>query len=332
MINPYNIDFNNCEQIKSVSHEHIVDQEKFDRAIARGYRHLAISHYTPSEPFYPLESVPSWRWDATKIPSNVIGSPNSEKVKSINVMGHVNALGSFCKGYGTNDEETKRWDGVFEDILSQLQFEDGGGITLNHQGNSDESIKRVISELDYDSERVLGVEFYNNSYEEPEKRWFTHLWDSVLATGRRCWGFAVVDWDVPTSYGEAYGCNMLLVPSFTEHECLKAYRNGHFYGIVKDTGLRFNNIMATKSQVIATTNKNCEISVVTDKGIVKTVNGTNIDYSVRSNDIYVRIVARDTQDGSEFASIFSNPIMFYDVDGVKKLKHREKIKKIVSVI
>src|SRR5690606_13056678 len=63
---------------------------------------------------------------------------------------------------------------------------------------------------------------------------FYRLWDDLLRTGRRCWGFFVKD---HTTYGR--GRNVLVVPALdglppTEREAaaLRAYRQGAFFGSV----------------------------------------------------------------------------------------------------
>lgn len=123
-----------------------------------------------------------------------------------------------------------------------LLHADGGGITLNHPtGKLDDYAKM----LDFDP-RVLGIEVWNQLtsgfgssrgfYDEtpgPHMH-FYELWDEILCTGRRCWGFFVKDHN---TFGR--GRNVLLVPnlanlSATEREAaaLRAYRKGAFFGSV----------------------------------------------------------------------------------------------------
>lgn len=330
MLNPYaDVNWGTAISVKSISHEHIVSQARFDAAVERGYQHLAISHYQPSAPVYPLSESPYF----TGVPDYMLGSPNSEKVKATTIMNHVNALGSFCVGYGAADQPTKTWEEVFEDILSQLQYEDGGGITVNHpRGNppTKAGFDLVITELDYDP-RVLGIEIYNHYAFNRDINYLfmTQMWDLVLSTGRRCWGFSVVDWDEPEVSGPAMGSNLLLVPEYTERECLKAYRNGAFYCLVDDTGLRFTSITASQERVSTSVNSSCEIQFYTDKGLAKTVVGTEASYDVKPNDIYVRIEAR--QD-NQFKRILSNPIRYMDQDEVTRMNHINKLKRYAAAL
>lgn len=119
---------------------------------------------------------------------------------------------------------------------------EGGGITLNHPtGRRDDYVEM----LDFDP-RVLGIEVWNQltsgfgsgrGFYEAEGApplHFYRLWDEILATGRRCWGFFVKDHN---TYGR--GRNVLLVPlrgglAMSEQEslALRAYRCGAFYGSV----------------------------------------------------------------------------------------------------
>ena len=47
------------------------------------------------------------------------------------------------------------------------------------------------------------------------------------------------------------GRNILLVPEFTEYECLKAYRGGRFYGCLHDCGLKVTDVTASYGRVWA---------------------------------------------------------------------------------
>jgi hypothetical protein len=123
-----------------------------------------------------------------------------------------------------------------------LLHPDGGGITLNHPTGKLETYAEM---LDFDS-RVLGIEVWNQltsgfgsdrgfyaSMKNPPGH-FYQLWDQILATGRRCWGFFVKDHN---TYGR--GRNVLLTPPLAdlsperrEAALLRAYRNGTFFGSV----------------------------------------------------------------------------------------------------
>jgi hypothetical protein len=122
-----------------------------------------------------------------------------------------------------------------------LLHADGGGITLNHPTREREAYETF---LDFDP-RVLGIEVWNqltsgfgsgkgfyDASGGPHLH-FYKLWDDLLRTGRRCWGFFVKDHN---TFGR--GRNVLLIPkaaggaAVAEVEALRAYRKGAFFGLV----------------------------------------------------------------------------------------------------
>lgn len=300
--NPYSIDFTNIVETKSFSHMHTRSQNRFEQAYAMGYRHFPGVHYQPSTPTYPLSDF------YTNIPNDVLGAPNSEKVKYTNVGGHYNALGSFAVGHGhTQENATVTWQEGFQDIFDQLQFETGGGVTINHTTNFD----NICKMLDFDN-RVLGMEIYNHGTENDSNGYvglyntYLSTWDDVLSTGRRCYGFAVVDWLVE-GWAPFFGSIILLSDSFTEQSLLEAYRTGSFYSILDDTGLRFTEISSTETSVSVSVNRPAAIKFITENGVEKTETGTNATYTVNDN-TYVRV---DVQEGeNQYARLFSNAVMF----------------------
>jgi len=130
------------------------------------------------------------------------------------------------------DGETRDADGR---PVAGLMFPEGGGITINHPT---EPVSRVAGYLDFDA-RVLGIEVWNQhemfggqTLERAAALPFYTLWDEVLRTGRRCFGFFVKDHCL---FGR--GRNVLLVPpggdvASRERQALWAYRNGCFFGLV----------------------------------------------------------------------------------------------------
>lgn len=193
-----------------------------------------------------------------------------------------------------------------------LLHADGGGITLNHPtGKRDD----YLPMLDFDP-RVLGIEvwnqltsgfgsekgFYDNAG-GPAPDHFLGLWDEILATGRRCWGFFVKDHN---TYGR--GRNVLLVPppedldsASREAAALRAYRQGTFFGAVSaiaaneagevvapydHSGFRFERIVlvrdaggVAKALEIAvgghdeSLRRNVQIRIITETGIAAVIDG-----------------------------------------------------------
>lgn len=123
-----------------------------------------------------------------------------------------------------------------------LLHPDGGGITLNHPTGK---LGDYTPMLDFDA-RVLGIEVWNQltsgfgssrgfyDLGDGPHLHFYQLWDDILRTGRRCWGFFVKDHN---TYGR--GRNVLLVPKLAdlagaerEAAALRAYRKGSFFGSI----------------------------------------------------------------------------------------------------
>jgi len=332
-VNPYeNVNWQTTEKIKSVTHTHATTQSRFEDAYAHGIRHFAITHYNSggefgSKPVYPLED-----W-FENIPADAIASPNSEHVNGA----HFTSIGSFFKSGGHNGDprglNMTREEAV-QQIKEQLQFPDGGGTNINHASN----FKTVVNFLDIDPEIVLGMEIYNwkrqeylyDQYQEPFDV-YIKVWDRVLATGRRCWGF--VDADFPGNWNEdTKGVGIVLVDNLTEYEILKAYRQGAFYGALYGDDLGFSMVEFNGSSVNIETEGADKIRVITEKGIMLETNGNTVSYTVPRtstgayNITYVRIEAESEND-----MIFSQPIMFRNQEDVDRLKRKERNKKFLAL-
>lgn len=158
------------------------------------------------------------------------------------------AVTQFRLMQGTN----RPWREVFraaldgEEIDGQrrggLLVPDGGGLTLNHPTGK---LADYAAMLDFDP-RVLGIEVWNQLtsgfgssrgfYDRGDGPLlhFYRLWDDILRSGRRCWGFFVKDHN---TFGR--GRNVLLLPPLEgqsaadrEAAALRAYRRGSFFGSV----------------------------------------------------------------------------------------------------
>lgn len=354
VINPYaNVDWESVQHIVSFSHGHsriknndgtkgTVYQQYLDNAVDGGARHIAFSNYYPSEPFYPLTD-----WFET-VPSGILGCPNAEHHNFVDGWGalHMNGIGCTAitgkAGGLTPVGANMTAEGAIKYILSTLQYSDGGGITINHPGWSvamnaangfpkwlaNNSSQRVLELLDID-DRVLGIEIQNSyewvimqtgiDYEEHSRQ----LWDEILMTGKRCWGFCVPDHETESS-ARWLGKNILLVDSFTEHDCLKAYRNGNFYSKIFDSGLAYNNISYNNNTFTASAPQATEIDVIID-GEKTTVNNNMASVSIPSTATFVRAEAKmpyrwtarngETYNVTEIA--YTNPIIFKNYQNKK---------------
>lgn len=320
MINPYlGVDWETDQRIISISHAHSESQSQFNHLVTGGVQHYAISNYYPSSPTYPLADF------FETVPDGVIASPNAEHHSAsvdgttIHVL-HFNSLGStFSSGKPRGETpiglDGLDWATAFNEILNNLQYEDAGGITLNHPSWSAAQtyIMRInlfnwfCRFLDHD-QRVLGLEIFNTAKETEAGESMEvnlKLWDDILSTGRRCWGFCVPDHEGQTR-NDWEGRNILLVPNVTEHECLKAYRDGRFYGKLANTNLAFRSINLSPSNILTVDTENADtINIVSNGKNVHTGSGNHAVYKANNSTKYIRVEAHTDSD-----SIFSQPIMF----------------------
>jgi len=277
----------------------------------------------------------------SRIPEDIILSPNAEHHGFTNSYAHICSPGSsFISGNIDPGGEKYRlaahgfvigfggtWQESFEDMLTHLKYPDAGGITINHPTwFSQLTDDQVFEMLDFDN-RVLGIEVYNdlsgrrNWFEDPEfvapseleQGFSLNMWDRILTSGRRCWGFCVPDHSVEKG-ADWNGRNILLVPAFTEHDCLRAYRHGQFYGCLKDSGLTLRDFSATESSVSVTTDRPATIKFITEAGDVKEIYGETAMYELPKSKgapdpVFVRVEAKD--DTGE--RIFLQPVMYKNI-------------------
>lgn len=179
--------------------------------------------------------------------------------------------------------------------------------------------------LDFD-DRVLGIEIFNKTSQDNANHlgWDIETWDTILKTGRRCWGFCVPDHD-----GENYsiadtttppnrqitGLNVLLCEP-TEYDCLKAYREGRFYGkLYNTTNLAFSNISFEGGTLSIETVGATKISIIIDGRAFDYVGVNNISADIPDGTTYVRVQAEgdyppNRRESDTNDMIFSNPLIF----------------------
>jgi len=282
--------------------------------------------YRATFPFLPTDPV------FQRLPDDLILSSNAEHHGFANSHCHINAVGSsFCSGnfdarnrYRLTDHGFPvgyggRWQDAFAGMLAQLDYPDGGGITINHPTwFSHLSDETVFAMLDFD-DRVLGIEIYNDlsanrSYGpeafapgtgEGEPGFSLGIWDRILASGRRCWGFCVPDHSAK-SPGDWQGRCVLMVPEYTDAACLRAYRTGSFYGCLRDNGLRITRFAVAASSVTVTVNSAARIRFISNQGVVHETTGTTgrCDIS-RPEHTFVRVEVADGQG----ERLFMQPVM-----------------------
>ena len=255
-----------------------------------------------SWPPYPLK-VGGKSYDDRSIPADLLEAPNGEhhNFRMANGKGagrlHICAPGStyisgtfdahdrkktgshgYCSGSG------EFWGTAIDRMIEGLMFPDGGGVTINHPTWSRLDRALMLEILDWDP-RVLGIEVLEAGVNSE------NYWDWALSTGRQCYGLFVPDWSVN---GEDFGVNVLVTPERTVHACLRAYRDGNFYGAAHGLGeLRFTFIGFDGKTVRAATDKPARFEIKTARGIVQTTEGTSAEWQVPKDDNSCRSPAID---------------------------------------
>ena len=267
------------------------------------------------------------------LPEGVLEAPNaehhnfkSEDGKALSHL-HINAPGSlFSSGtfdqwrpenkwfqglkHGYDFGSGEFWGTAIDRMIEGLIYLDGGGVTVNHPVWSAHDRNLLLKILDHDP-RVLGLEVIEDGGVNAEV-----YWDWVLATGRQCFGFFVPDWSI---WSGAFGVNVIVTPERSVHACLKAYRDGNFYGSKRGLNeLKFTRIAFNDTTVEAETDKPARLTVITALGVVKeeksataikwTMPGASGSAAPRKDAyIYARIKAYALDGSGE--ELFSQPYM-----------------------
>ena len=168
------------------------------------------------------------------------------------------------------------WREAFREILDSLLTADGGGIIINHPAWSHLSFDFVLEMLDFDP-RVLGMEIFNGDSLMDFTAFNDMLWDQVLSTGRQCYGFFAQD---HVDDGMWKGKIMLFPKERTTESCLEALRQGHFYGMVTDNGLRFEEVTFDGKTYKARCNRKVHFQLLAQTGVVADFRGTEFAFDV----------------------------------------------------
>ena len=211
---------------------------------------------------------------------------------------------TFSHGYHYGSGEF--WGTAIDRMIAGLICPDGGGVTINHPSWTKLDRSLMLKMLDHDP-RVLGIEVMEEGFNSE------NYWDWALSTGRQCFGFFVPDWGIDRKF---FGVNVLCVHEKTVHACMKAYRQGNFYGAaIGLDDLAFTRIAFDGKTVTAATDRPARFEVITARGVVKTSTGSNISWTVEKDGarqgsavhVFARVKAYAT-DGSEEV-LFSQPFM-----------------------
>ena len=262
------------------------------------------------------------------LPKGVLEAPNAEhhgflleNGKSAGEL-HMCAPGSsFASGtfdahnlfktgsHGYSPCSGEFWGTAIDRMLAGLVYPDGGGVTINHPTWTKLDRELMLKILDHDP-RVLGIEVIEDSGWNSE-----NYWDWALSTGRQCFGFFVPDWHVEN---KVFGVNVLCVREKTVRACLKAYREGNFYGAQNGLDeLAFTRIAFDGKTVTAATDKPARFEVITARGVVKRAEGTDVSWTVEKEDYWqgpgFHIFARMKAYGLDSDEVlFSQPFMLKD--------------------
>lgn len=330
--NPYaNVNWSTVLSIPSVNHAHLNSTAELQNAYNNGIRHFAITEYHPSKTRYPLEDF-YFTGDGESLPVDVIGCPNTEISNANGIVSsfHYTHPGSVWDSSLYNEGETFPWRESIDNSLDNLYYPNGGGVIVAHPVWSNLKLNDMTKILDY-SEQVLGLEAISHisgisNYADMIKYIDKTLafWDSVIATGRRCFGYFVPDHSA--KIGTWWGRNILLVDQATEQACINAYTNGELYGSLEGqlSYLKFTGITATDTTITVNTDGGTRIWFYTQKGLAQETKANTATYTLKGDETFVRVVAlRGTE------RIYSQPIMYKDVKTVKK---ERMIKTFIAVL
>lgn len=252
------------------------------------------------------------------LPPGILEAPNAEHhyfldpvTRKEMIRLHINSPGSaFASGtfdkrnmfmshkrgwcYGSGEPWTIAVDRMLAGLIDPL----GGGVTINHPVWTKMDYDFPSKMLDYDS-RVLGMEVIHGKTYNSES-----YWDYTLGTGRQCYGFFVPDWSLWR------GCNVLLVKERTVEACLRAYRQGNFYGAIHGGKVKFTNISFDGRVLEATTDAPVRYELISAKGKIAEKTDTGFSFKVpdtAKGHVYFRLRAAATDDSGEI--LYSQPFM-----------------------
>ena len=263
------------------------------------------------------------------LPPGVLEAPNAEHHNFLLEDGkpardlHICSPGSaFASGtfdahnlfktasHGYNFGSGEFWGTAIDRMIEGLIYPDGGGVTINHPSWTKLDRGLMLKLLDHDP-RVLGIEVLECGGFNSE-----NYWNWALSTGRQCFGFFVPDWSIAK---KTCGVNVLCVQEKTVHACLKAYREGNFYGATNGYDeLAFTRIAFDGRTVTAATDKPARFEVITARGVVKEQKGQEVAWTVEDEKylqgpglhVFARVKAYAVDGSGEV--LFSQPFMLKD--------------------
>ena len=212
------------------------------------------------------------------------------------------SLGGYYYGSG------EKWRVAVDRMIAGLIHADGGGVTINHPTWTKLDRSLMLELLDYDP-RILGIEVLEGG------RNSEHYWDWALSSGRQCFGFFVPDWSINK---KVFGVNVLCTQERTVHACMKAYRQGNFYGAAHGLDeLAFTRLAFDGRRVAASTDKPAVFEVVTARGVVQKAEGRELVWEVpqegNASGPHVEVFARVRATAADGCGevLYSQPFMLF---------------------
>ena len=258
----------------------------------------------------------------SNIPENILEAPNAEHHNFSDAVPqlHITAPGTTFSSGHFDDRAEKfglsehgidpgvglPWREGFKRILDTLVIPDGGGIIINHPAWSYLRPEFIIEMLDFAPE-VLGLEVYNGTSRKTDADLSDSHWDAVLATGRQCYGFCAVD---HLKNGAWNGRSVILAEERSAESCLRALRQGHFYGVIRGSGAAFEEITFSGNTLYARCNREMFFQLISKVGIVKHATGKEFVFEVpgceRERHVFLRLTAHEFPAREK---LFAQPVM-----------------------
>lgn len=257
------------------------------------------------------------------LPAGVMEVPNAEHhwFSDCSIYLHITAPGATLAS-GNFDRQHKfqltehgynlgvkvPWREGFKKILDSLMIPDGGGIVIAHPTWSHLPIDFICQLLDSDP-RVLGIEVFNHNSRVDFSSYSDSIWDAILSTGRQCYGFFVQD---HTMRPDPWNGKIVLLPEErTAESCLRAMRQGRFYGTITGGNVRFDYVNFDGKRLVAHCSDTVQFQLISKVGVIDDiVEGKEFTYEVpdaeRASHVFLRLTARVDKGRDK---LFTQPFM-----------------------
>jgi hypothetical protein len=204
---------------------------------------------------------------------------------------HLQTLGINIHTY----EDDERNYENHQELFDQVSNNNGINIICHpHVYNDDYwPFEKLIALSNY-----TGIEIYNNNvkFDNKGRAVATDLWDKLLSSGKKIFGFANDDMHIFQRCGGAF--NMALCSNKSPESILNSLKCGSFYA---STGIYLDSIKTDSENIfIELSHKNipAQFLFIGNEGkLLKQCSGTSASYSVNGNENYIRIEVK-REDGA----------------------------------